>query len=67
LGERSYDMTLAMWDTAAQGEPLVRRWDQHSEFAVGLDASSLVDGLLASTGWDEMVFVWPQTGDPRAA
>ena len=62
---RSYDMTMAMWDTAAVGEPLRRRWDQHTEFAVGLDASPLVDGLLASTGWDEMVYVWPQAGDPR--
>lgn len=63
----SYDMTLAMWDMAAPQEPLVRRWDQHSEFVVGLDVSSLVDGLIASTGWDEWVYVWPSNSDPRAA
>ena len=63
----SYDMTVAMWNTAAAGEPLARRWDHHTEFSVGLDASTLVDGLLASAGWDEMAYVWPHQGDPRAA
>ena len=67
----SYDMTVAAWDTArcagpgGPGEPLLRRWDHHTEFAVGLDASALVDGLLASTGWDEAVHVWHAAGDPR--
>lgn len=41
-------------------------WDQHTEFAVGLDVSTLVDGLIASTGWDETVYVWHQQSDPRA-
>ena len=64
----SYDMTLGMWDwkiaAAGAGDPLVRRWAHHTEFAVGLDCSCLVDGLLGSCGWDEMVYVWPNTGDP---
>lgn len=25
---------------------------------VGLDFSTLVEGLLASSGWDEMTYVW---------
>jgi peroxin-7 len=37
-----------------------------AEFAVGLDFSTLVEGMLASCGWDEMVHVWNQSGDPRA-
>ena len=49
-------------DGAAQ---MLRRWDHHTEFAVGLDASPLVDGLLASCGWDETACVWPCGGDPR--
>lgn len=62
----SYDMSCAAWDTGApQGAQLVRRWEAHSEFCVGLDASSLVDGLLATAGWDELVHVWHQSGDPR--
>jgi hypothetical protein len=26
----------------------------------------LVDGLMASTGWDELVYVWQHGTDPRA-
>jgi len=65
----SYDMTVAAWNTGAAaggGPPLMRRWEHHTEFAVGLDASSLVDGLLASAGWDETVHIWHASGDPRA-
>ena len=40
-------------------------WDQHTEFAVGLDFSVLAEGVIASTGWDEMAYVWRQDGDPR--
>ncbi|KAG2487673.1 hypothetical protein HYH03_013674 [Edaphochlamys debaryana] len=63
----SYDMTVKLWDTAspqaAQGLPL-RSWDHHTEFAVGLDFSTLRDGLVASAGWDESVWVWDQRGHP---
>lgn len=41
-------------------------WDQHTEFAVGLDWSSLSEGMLASTGWDGQAFVWHMRSDPRA-
>lgn len=40
--------------------------DSLQEFAVGLDVSSLVEGMVASTGWDEMVYVWRQDSDPRS-
>ncbi|PNW70682.1 hypothetical protein CHLRE_17g730200v5 [Chlamydomonas reinhardtii] len=63
----SYDMTVKLWDTAspqaAQGLPL-RSWDHHSEFAVGIDFSSLREGMVASAGWDESVWVWDQRGFP---
>jgi len=76
LFSASYDMTVAMWNTGAAAggaaaggagpaPPLMRRWEHHTEFAVGLDASSLVDGLVASAGWDEMVHIWHVSGDPR--
>lgn len=42
-------------------------WDHHTEFAVGLDFSTLAEGVMASVGWDEMAFVWHQSGDPRSA
>ena len=61
----SYDLTVRLWDVAAPEDAALRVWDHHSEFAVGLDFSTLVEGLLASTGWDELTFVWPASGDPR--
>lgn len=62
----SYDMTVCMWDFMVE-DALVARYDHHTEFAVGVDMSVLVEGLLASTGWDELVYVWQQGMDPRAA
>jgi len=61
----SYDLTVRLWDVAAPEDAALRVWDHHSEFAVGLDFSTLSEGLLASTGWDELTFVWPAAGDPR--
>jgi len=61
----SYDLTVRLWDVAAPEDAALRVWDHHSEFAVGLDFSTLAEGLLASTGWDELTFVWPAAGDPR--
>ncbi|KAK9031180.1 hypothetical protein V6N11_032567 [Hibiscus sabdariffa] len=62
----SYDMTVCLWDFMVE-DALVGRYDHHTEFAVGVDLSVLVDGLMASTGWDELVYVWQQGMDPRAA
>ena len=47
-------------------EALLRVWDHHTEFAVGLDWSPLTEGMLASTGWDEMTYAWHTNADPRA-
>ena len=59
----SYDMTVAAWNwkiaaSEPPGDSCVRRWGHHTEFAVGLDTSCLVEGLVASCGWDEMVHAW---------
>lgn len=61
----SYDMTVCMWDYMVE-DALIGRYDHHTEFAVGVDMSVLVEGLLASTGWDELVYVWQHGMDPRA-
>ncbi|XP_062148675.1 peroxisome biogenesis protein 7-like [Alnus glutinosa] len=53
----SYDMTVCLWDYMLE-DALMGRYDHHMEFAVGVDMSVLVEGLLASTGWDELVYVW---------
>lgn len=62
----SYDMTMCMWDYRAPEDALLARYDHHTEFVVGLDMSLLVEGLLASTAWDESVYVWQHGMDPRA-
>ena len=64
LASCSYDMTVRLWDVSAPEDALLRSWDHHTEFAVGLDFSSLIEGMLASTGWDELAFAWHQNGDP---
>ncbi|XP_030465503.2 peroxisome biogenesis protein 7 [Syzygium oleosum] len=61
----SYDMTVCLWDYMVE-DSLVGRYDHHTEFAVGVDMSVLVEGLVASTGWDELVYVWQHGTDPRA-
>ncbi len=61
----SYDMTVRLWDVAAPEDALLQVWDHHSEFAVGLDLSTLSKGMMASAGWDGLSYVWHQKGDPR--
>ena len=61
----SYDMTVCAWDYMVE-DALIGRYDHHTEFAVGVDMSVLVEGLMASTGWDELVYVWQHGTDPRA-
>jgi peroxin-7 len=65
LASCSYDMSVRLWDTAAGEDACVRVWDQHTEFAVGLDWSTLVEGRIASAGWDGAVWAWDVRGDPR--
>lgn len=64
LASTSYDMSVRMWDWQAPGDALLRSWDHHSEFAVGLDMSTLQEGVVASGGWDGVVAVWHQKGFP---
>ena len=52
----SYDMTVGMWDWKSMTPLLKRRITP--KFAVGLDTSCLIEGLIASCGWDEMMHAW---------
>ncbi|KAF3957996.1 hypothetical protein CMV_017043 [Castanea mollissima] len=61
----SYDMTVCAWDYMVE-DARIGQYGHHTEFAVGLDMSVLVEGLIASTGWDELVYVWQYGSDPRA-
>eukprot|EP00899_Mesostigma_viride_P010714 jgi/Mesvir1/19644/Mv09927-RA.1 len=62
----SYDMTACLWDFSVPENALLARFTHHTEFAVGIDMSVLTEGLMATTGWDEMTYVWPRGADPRA-
>ncbi|GMF08450.1 unnamed protein product [Ambrosiozyma monospora] len=70
----SYDMTCKVWkdqmdDNARfananrlfHGHALVNGFDKHREFVIGCDWSLWGSGFAASTGWDEMVYVWKAT------
>lgn len=66
----SYDMTSKVWkdttDHAARflnkvnhGSSCVKSFDRHREFVIDCDWSLWGDpGWVATTGWDEMVYVW---------
>uniref|UniRef100_A0A803P3Z2 Peroxin-7 n=1 Tax=Cannabis sativa TaxID=3483 RepID=A0A803P3Z2_CANSA len=66
----SVDKSIKVWDVRSFRTPVSvlngHEYDHHTEFAVGVDMSVLVDGLFASTGWDELVYVWQHGTDPRA-
>jgi peroxin-7 len=61
----SYDMTVRLFDIAAQEDPLLEVWSHHTEFAVGLDWDVLTDGMVASCGWDACMYTWHRTGHPQ--
>ncbi len=67
----SYDMTCKVWkdytDDRAKflnsvklrhGKALINSFEGHREFVMGCDWSLWGAGFAASTGWDEMVYVW---------
>jgi hypothetical protein len=47
-------MSVHVWDTAAE-DSLVRRYEHHTEFVLGLDFNVFIDGLIATTSWDQLV------------
>ncbi|KAH7282571.1 hypothetical protein KP509_35G037200 [Ceratopteris richardii] len=65
IGSCSYDMTVRLWNTVIPQNALLATYDHHTEFAAGFDMSLHEDYLLASVGYDDCIFVWPHTSDPR--
>jgi len=47
LATSSYDMSLVLWDVA-RDDPLLHRYEHHSEFVVGLDFNIFIEGEMAS-------------------
>jgi peroxin-7 len=61
----SYDMTVKVWSDGSAGGMtssvgrMMGVMDRHTEFCVGVDWCLFGgEGWAASTGWDEMVWVW---------
>lgn len=48
-------MSVILWDTMAQGDPLVRRFDHHTEFVVGIDFNLFIEGQIGTCSWDQTV------------
>lgn len=60
----SYDMTVKVWDIDL-GQ-IVRHFDHHMEFVLGLDINLFEENLIATASWDRSVCVWDvaQGGPP---
>jgi len=56
LVSASYDMSVNVWDLNA-GQ-MVRHFDHHTEFVLGVDLSLFEENLIASAAWDRSVCVW---------
>eukprot|EP01104_Vermistella_antarctica_P004474 TRINITY_DN14918_c0_g1_i1.p1 TRINITY_DN14918_c0_g1~~TRINITY_DN14918_c0_g1_i1.p1 ORF type:complete len:311 (+),score=48.49 TRINITY_DN14918_c0_g1_i1:157-1089(+) len=59
IASASYDMSIVLWNLGKPDDPFVRRYSHHSEFVIGIDFNSFVDGELASCSWDDTVHVFP--------
>ena len=63
LASGSYDMSTQIWDCNTQ--QVLNRFDNHTEFVVGLDFTNHAEGVLATASWDKTVAVLNITDDPR--
>ena len=48
-------MSLVIWDTATDRDPLIERFDHYTEFVVGIDFNLFIEGQIATCAWDERV------------
>lgn len=62
LASASYDMSTHIWDCNTQ--TAVNRFDNHSEFVVGLDFTNHQEGCLASASWDKSIAVFNIEDNP---
>ncbi len=51
----SYDMTMRLWDT--DKADCFEVFDGHREFTTGVDFNLYRRGLVATCGWDEIVYI----------
>lgn len=63
LASGSYDMSTLIWDCNTR--QVVNRFDNHTEFVVGLDFNLFQEGQMASVSWDKSVAVFRIDDNPR--
>ena len=54
----SYDMSAMFWDYMARPNPMLSRYDQHTEFVVGCGFNLFIENLVATASWDEKCCVF---------
>ena len=61
----SYDMSTMVWNTSESANPLMNRFDHHTEFAVGLDCNLFIEKQIATTSWDKKTSVFNFDENPQ--
>ena len=61
----SYDMSTCVWNTSDISNPLMNRFDHHSEFVVGLDCNLFNEKQIATTSWDKKTSVFNFDENPQ--
>ena len=64
LASTYYDMSVIVWDCNSQRS--MNRFNQHTEFVVGLDFSMHQEGVLATASWDKSVSIFRIEDAPGA-
>ena len=58
IGSVSYDMTLRLWDIDhSTNHHLLKVYNQHTEFVLGLDFNLHIPGQIATCAWDEEIVI----------
>jgi len=63
LASASYDMSVLIWDCNVQR--VINKFDQHTEFVVGLDFNLFIEKQLASVSWDKTCAIYKYDDNPK--
>jgi peroxin-7 len=63
LASASYDMSVLIWDCNVQR--VINKFEQHTEFVVGIDFNLFIEKQLASASWDKSCAVFRYDDNPK--
>jgi len=63
LASASYDMSVIIWDCNTQMP--INKFDNHTEFVVGLDFNLFVEKQLATASWDKSCAIFKYDDNPK--